>query len=981
MVKRTFRSEVRMSHDRHFRTRVALAFGLSAAASRVVAALPPVQVGDLTTSSAVVTVDGAAAVTFEWALAAQPNVVIGSARATSPSPNSPAKGVLFGLLPGTAYVVRATSIDDASPLSSFATLRPTGRPGFRLGVSGDWRGELAPYPAVANADERGLDLFVRLGDTIYADYASPDVFMPQCFSLDEYGLKHREVYSPRYGLDAWGDLAKTTPSLATIDDHEVTNDFSGGDFTTDPIYRAVPAALETPQLLDNDRGGEADADDPAIWVHPTDASLSRVIAVAKNGGLRVYDLSGNLIQAVAPSSIRYNNVDILTGVMLDGRAADLAVVSDRRNDLMVFFRIDPSSGTVTDVTAPGLPRVFPEQDVGEQETAYGVGTVTRSDGKAYAFVSRRSTPIVRQLEIVALGATVGWVSVRDIVLPADFDGWVPENPQVEGIVVDAFHDVAYLGQEQVGFWRVSADPASADFPVLVDRVRDFGGLARPGTWLTADVEGLTLADFGSGSGDLVVSSQGDSTFAIYDRMTNEKVGRFAIGGGAVDAVEECDGAAVSTYTFGGAWPGGLLVVQDGNDLPSVLEEDDGEIVNVARSFKYVSYADVRASALSRQIRVNESPLYVAGLTAFNEWNPLDPQVWQGTGDPRVDGRPKLYRAQTHGKDAAVFVLDARSFRDPALPSANPLDPASVFAFLVQSFNPTRTMLGKPQLQQLKSDLLAAQAAGVTWKFVLVPEPIQNLGVVGAGDRFEGYAAERTELLAFIDSANIENVVFVAADIHGTLVNNVSYQFGPGQPQIATDTWEISTGSVAFDAPFGPTVMGLAFALGLVSEADYLQYLAAPTFVQDAVIGAIVNTQLLALGYDPLGLEGSAIQASFVLGGPIATHVFGWTEFDVTPGSKQLTVTTYGIEPYTFADLLADPAAIVARTPTPVSQFVVSAVGVPCVSDLNEDGSVSGQDLGTLLGAWGSSDPALDLDGSGFVDAGDLAILIGMWGGC
>ncbi|MFM7281692.1 MAG: alkaline phosphatase D family protein, partial [Planctomycetia bacterium] len=61
--------------------------------------------------------------------------------------------------------------------------------------------------------------------------------------------------------------------------------------------------------------------------------------------------------------------------------------------------------------------------------------------------------------------------------------------------------------------------------------------------------------------------------------------------------------------------------------------------------------------------------------------------------------------------------------------------------------------------------------------------------------------ERTELLAFIQANNIKNVVFVAADIHGTLVNNLTYQIGPGQPQVLTGAFEITTGAIAYNAPF------------------------------------------------------------------------------------------------------------------------------------------------------------------------------------
>ena len=77
----------------------------------------------------------------------------------------------------------------------------------------------------------------------------------------------------------------------------------------------VAAVLETKPSLDDD-----DADDPAIWVHPTDPTRSLVVSTLKEGGLDVYDLSGLLVQHVAPdaagsglvfNSARYNNVDLI----------------------------------------------------------------------------------------------------------------------------------------------------------------------------------------------------------------------------------------------------------------------------------------------------------------------------------------------------------------------------------------------------------------------------------------------------------------------------------------------------------------------------------------------------------------------------------------------------------------------------------------------------------------------------------------------
>jgi len=48
-------------------------------------------------------------------------------------------------------------------------------------------------------------------------------------------------------------------------------------------------------------------------------------------------------------------------------------------------------------------------------------------------------------------------------------------------------------------------------------------------------------------------------------------------------------------------------------------------------------------------------------------------------------------------------------------------------------------------------------------------------------------------------------------------------------------------------------------------------------------------------------------------------------------------------------------------------------------DLDGDGVVGSGDLGILLAAWGSSDPAADLDGDGTVGSGDLGILLAAWG--
>ncbi len=322
--------------------------------------------------------------------------------------------------------------------------------------------------------------------------------------------------------------------------------------------------------------------------------------------------------------------------------------------------------------------------------------------------------------------------------------------------------------------------------------------------------------------------------------------------------------------------------------------------------------------------IHETTLYHSGLQAFQEYNPLQKEWYGNTGDPRTTGKIKLYRTRTFGSDAAIFILDARSFRDQGLPPVlDPFDQTAITTFLVNAFDSTRTMLGRRQVEDLKRDVLNAHQAGVTWKFILVPEPIQNLGVAAASDRFEGYAAERNEILSFLYEQDIRNVVFIAADVHGTLINNLTFQNSPFGQQIPLTAFEVTTGSSAFDAPFGPSAVALARAVGILTPEQQAFYQSLPRIGKDSFVQDLVNSQVLPLGYNPVGLNDSPITATLLQGSYTAVHTFGWTKFDIETTSQTLTVTTYGIDPYTQQDLIDQPDAVLSRRPEIVSQFQVT----------------------------------------------------------
>uniref|UniRef100_B8HQM4 3-phytase n=1 Tax=Cyanothece sp. (strain PCC 7425 / ATCC 29141) TaxID=395961 RepID=B8HQM4_CYAP4 len=410
-----------------------------------------------------------------------------------------------------------------------------------------------------------------------------------------------------------------------------------------PTAVSVKPKLETPPLFDDDAGGEADADDPAIWLHPTRAAKSLIVATKKNAGLSVYDLQAREVQAIPapPGSTaapgRFNNVDLIYNFGLNSQKVDLAVVSDRGSDRLKVYKIDPSQASqpLTDITIANPPFIFSrnQAQVDDQRTAYGIATYrNRLTGKTYAFVSQRERTKVAQLELLDAGqGKVSYRKIRELVLPSRFTlpngkTWIPCNdpgnlPQVEGMVVDEETKQLYMGQEDVGIWKVSLARFGQNSPILLDRVREYGVPytydqaeeeciynynADPGfgsRYLQADVEGLTIYYAAGNRGYLLVSSQGNNTFAIYDRRStiNRYLGSFGlVNAGRVDGVQESDGAAVLNVPLGSSFPFGLLVTQDGDNKPDVPGPDGEPRPNT--NFKYTPWQSV-ANAFPRKLSV------------------------------------------------------------------------------------------------------------------------------------------------------------------------------------------------------------------------------------------------------------------------------------------------------------------------------------------------------------------------------------------
>ncbi|MEO1673169.1 MAG: phytase, partial [Cyanobacteria bacterium J06631_2] len=301
--------------------------------------------------------------------------------------------------------------------------------------------------------------------------------------------------------------AQQTQVLAFAIDTETIPTISPVVETPDEIRFSDPASP--------DPDNAADADDPAIYLDPDNPEESLVITTFKEGGLRVYNLAGEEVQTITPADIRYNNVDIAYGVEYQSQVAgetatvDLAIASDRANDTLAIFAINPDGGgdnglpgseILTDVTSINVPESIFGVDDGEA-TAYGLATYTSVvDGKNYVFVSQSDGNQIAQLEIQAgLGAADGLevsaevVRIFEVPVP---EGEDPADFQVEGMVVDRETGELFVAQEEFGIWKFNAEPNTEAEPTLIDTVTEDTDLAQV-PYSNLVVFGDSLSDAGN----------------------------------------------------------------------------------------------------------------------------------------------------------------------------------------------------------------------------------------------------------------------------------------------------------------------------------------------------------------------------------------------------------------------------------------------------------------------------------------------------
>lgn len=299
-----------------------------------------------------------------------------------------------------------------------------------------------------------------------------------------------------------------------------------------------------------------DTDDPAIWIHPTDASKSLIVGTDKEigGGLYLYDLKGKIVNSYTNMD-RPNNVDIAYGFILNGKKIDIAVTTERKkNKIRVFSLPD-----LKPIDNGGIEVFVDEKD----RDPMGLSLYKRpSDGTIYAIVGRKFGPTgsyLWQYELVDNNAKISGKLVRKF---GAFSG----KKEIEAIAVDNELGYVYYSDEQSGIRKYFADPSKNDnSEISFFGQKDF----------KSDNEGIAIYKKTDSTGYILVSNQQANTFIVYSRegtngnpKEHKKIAEFPT------STIECDGADATSVNLGSKYPNGLLVAMSNGMVFHYYNWDD-----------------------------------------------------------------------------------------------------------------------------------------------------------------------------------------------------------------------------------------------------------------------------------------------------------------------------------------------------------------------------------------------------------------------
>lgn len=297
-----------------------------------------------------------------------------------------------------------------------------------------------------------------------------------------------------------------------------------------------------------------DTDDPAFWIHPTDASKSLIIGTDKEvgGGLYVYDLQGKIVNQFVDMQ-RPNNVDVAYGLLINGKKTDIAVTTERKSNKLRVFALPE----LTPIDNGGIP-VFEGESGDGYRDGMGIALYTHnnSDGSTtiYALVGRKNGPSTSYIWQYQLqGTSQGNVEATVVRKFGTYSG----KKEIEAIAVDNELGYVYYSDETAGVRKYYADPSKGNRELAFFAQND----------AQRDHEGIAIYKKDANTGYILVSNQQKNTFLVYKREGADNnphqhtlIAEFPV------ATIECDGADATAINLGQPFDQGAFVAMSNGNV-------------------------------------------------------------------------------------------------------------------------------------------------------------------------------------------------------------------------------------------------------------------------------------------------------------------------------------------------------------------------------------------------------------------------------
>ena len=315
----------------------------------------------------------------------------------------------------------------------------------------------------------------------------------------------------------------------------------------------IYASYETPPVAT----AEDAADDPAIVINFDNPIDSLIFGTDKKSGVYLYDLEGNELSYAPLGNI--NNIDVR---QLNDQV--FVTATNRSIQAIEYWVFNQDDFFNTSNHADIFSTAIRASTTPSAINIYGIcmGLIN-------------ATPVAFVTE--DMGPSVELWTLENAALVGTFDN----GGESEGCVFDDENKVLFISEEETN-GVLKAYDLSQDLPfespVIVDsRKGNIGG----------DPEGVALYKTSATEGYVVLSSQGDNKYNLYDRNAPYAfITSFQISDkdGGIDGTSDTDGISVSSFNFGGEFSKGLMVAQDGYNY------DGDELKN--QNFKIISFKEV-----------------------------------------------------------------------------------------------------------------------------------------------------------------------------------------------------------------------------------------------------------------------------------------------------------------------------------------------------------------------------------------------------